>query len=140
MMPPDTQPVNVVCFSFKQQQSSNKWQVVTSGQVNGQLSHQQKHGCNLQQQCSQCGSFSWQQPLQSVHVSHPQPLLQELHELEAPQLGSAVVLQLGAALLQLGAALLQLGAAALLQLLLSDAAGAGAGAAGAAGVACADAL
>ncbi len=132
-MPPDTQPVNVVCFSFKQQQSSNKWQVVTSGQVNGQLSHQQKHGCNLQQQCNQCGSFSWQQPLQSVHVSHPQPLLQELHEFEAPQLGSVVVLQLGAALLQLDAALLQL-------LLSVEAAGAGAGAAGAAGVACADAL
>jgi len=131
MMPPDTQPVNVVSCSFKQQQSSNKWQVVTSGHVNGQLSHQQKHGCNLQQQCSQCGSFSWQQPLQSVHVSQPQPLLQELHDVDVPQLGAAA-LQLASVE---GAALLQL-----LLLLSEDAAGAGAGAAGAAGAACAEAL
>jgi hypothetical protein len=74
MMPPDTQPVHVALSSFKQQQSSNKWQVVTSGQVSGQLSHQEKQGCNLQQQCSQCGSFSWQQPLQSQQVSQPQEL------------------------------------------------------------------
>jgi hypothetical protein len=133
MMPPDTQPVSVDCFSFKQQQSSNRRQVVRSGQVNGQLSHQQKQGCNLQQQCIQCGSFSWQQPLQSQQVSQPQPLLHELqepllHEFDAAQLASVVVLQLGAA-------------AALLQLLLSDAVAIGAaGAAGAAGVACADAL
>ncbi|HEY2827806.1 MAG TPA: hypothetical protein VGJ04_09425, partial [Pirellulales bacterium] len=107
-----------------------QWQVVTSGQVSGQLSHQLKHGCNLQQQCSKCGSFSWQQPLQSVQVSQPQPqpLLQELHVDEAPQLGAAA--------LQLASA-----GAALLQLLLSDeAAGAGAGAAGAAGAVGCEAL
>jgi hypothetical protein len=106
--------------------------------VSGQLSHQQKHGFNLQQQCSQCGSFSWQQPLQSVQVSQPQPqpLLQELHEVDAPQLGEVAALQLDSAA----------GAAALLQLPLSEAeaepavAGAGAGAVGAAGAACAEAL
>jgi hypothetical protein len=83
MMPPSTQPVTVVSCSFKQQQPSNKWQVVSSGQVNGQLSHQLKHGCNLQQQFSQWGNFSWQQPSQSQHVS-PQPLLHELHEALQP--------------------------------------------------------
>ena len=130
-MPPETQPVRVVSWHLRQQQSSNARQVVRSGQVSGQLSHQQKHGCNLQQQCKKCGSFSWQQPLQSQQVSQPQPLLQELqelHEFEAAQLASEVVLQLGAA-------------AALLQLLLSEAVAMGAaGAAGAAGVACAEAL
>ena len=109
--------------------------MVTSGQVSGQLSHQQKHGCNLQQQCNQCGSFSWQQPSQSQHVSHPQLLPQLeplLHELDDElQLGELAALQL----LSAGAALLQL-------LLLSvDAAGAGAaGAAGAGAACCADAL
>jgi hypothetical protein len=127
MIPPEIQPVNVVCFSFKQQHSSNKRQVVRSGQVNGQLSHQQKQGFNLQQQCNKCGSFSWQQPLQSVQVSHPQPqpLLHELQDVDVPQVGSL------AAALQL---VVHDGAALLLQ--LSDAAaGAGAGVAGAAGAA-----
>jgi hypothetical protein len=53
MMPPDIHPVRVEQCSFKQQQSSKQRQVVKSGQVNGQLSHQQKQGCNLQQQCKQ---------------------------------------------------------------------------------------
>ena len=48
---------------------------MTSGQVSGQLSHQQKHGWIFQSQCKRCGSFSWQQPSQSQHVSQPQPLL-----------------------------------------------------------------
>lgn len=124
-MPPETQPVRVVSWHFKQQQSSKHRQVVRSGQVSGQLSHQQKHGCNLQQQCKKCGSFSWQQPLQSQQVSQPHPLLHDeqplLHEL----------LQLGAAL-QLAS---HEGAAALLQLLLLSEAEACAGAVGAAGAA-----
>jgi hypothetical protein len=133
MIPPDTQPVNVLSCSFKQQQSSNKWQVVTSGQVNGQLSHQEKHGCNLQQQCSQCGNFSWQQSSQSLHVLQPQllsphtahPPLFEHDGVAALQLASFVV-------------------AALLQLLLSDETAAAeaeaAGPLGAGGALCCDAL
>ena len=121
-MPPLTQPVSVASCSFRQQQLSKQWHVVTSGQVNGQESHQQKQGFNLQSQHNQCGNFSWQQPLQSVQVLHPQP-----HELpeEQPQLGS-----LDAALPQLGASLAaQLAAVAG----ASAGAAAGAGAAGAAG-------
>jgi hypothetical protein len=76
----------------------------------------------LVQQCSRWGSFSWQQPLQSVQVSQPQSQL-----LLQPQLDSAAA--------QLGAAALQLGAAAVLQLGAAGAAGAGAGALGAAGAA-----
>jgi hypothetical protein len=93
MMPPDTQPVSVVSCSFRQQQSSKQWHVVRSGHVNGQLSHQQKQGCNLQQQCSQWGSFSWQQSSQSPHVSpHPQPL--SPHAAHPPLEHDGVALQL----------------------------------------------
>ena len=96
---------------FKQQQSSNNRQVVRSGHVNGQLSHQLKQGCNLQQQCKQCGSFSWQQPLQSQQVS-PQPLLHP-PALQLPSLQVAQpLLEHAGAALQLGV-LLQLGAASL---------------------------
>jgi hypothetical protein len=101
MMPPLTQPVRVDSCSFNQQQLSKQWQVVTSGQVSGQLSHQQKQGFNLQSQHNQCGSFSWQQPLQSVQVLQPQPHeLQELQPLSVlaaqPQLGASLAAQLAA--------------------------------------------
>jgi len=63
-MPPSIQPVSEGWCSFRQQQLSKRWHVVTSGQVSGQLSHQQKHGCSLQSQWSKCGSLSWQQSQQ----------------------------------------------------------------------------
>jgi len=121
MMPPDTQPVSVVCFSFSQQQSSKQWCVLTSGHSSLQHSSQQKQGFSFGLQQHKWPSFLWQQ------LSQPQPqLLQE----SQPQLGAAA--QVGAAALQPGAAALQLGAGA----------GAGAGAApgAGAGVGCAAVL